>query len=320
MRILITWFAAMLLLLGASAAQAYWISGAVYCDVNDNGVFDAGIDIPLDGIIINLEHVDNGFQTSVVSGGDGPGAYFADLESLFGSAARGDWVISVDGTSLNPDAVVALPIGGVHSVTLDSPNGGKQPGVDFLIDDPACQPVEEGLCWMTGGGVKFEPTLSMQMGQSGPKDSFGGNVYPSCSQFPGNGGQWNHVSHLYRLHFMGTDIEVLRCGNVPGIEPGSESPETGFNFIEFQGTGWIQGIKGNKVERTPVIFEGRVEDRNEPGNEQSATSGEDIDRYFLRVTDGGGGDVFVISTDGTATGDPITITGGNLQLHDTSCD
>ncbi len=320
MRVVKTCLVATLLLFGASAAQAFWISGTVYCDVNDNGVFDPGIDIPLDGVIIDLEHASNGLQTSVVSGSNGPGAYFADLESLFGSAAQGDWVVSVDGSSLNPGATVALPAGGSQAVTLDSSNSGKQPGVDFLIDDPACQPVEEGLCWMTGGGVKFEPLLSMDMGQSGPKDSFGGNVYPSCSPFPGNGGQWNHISHLFRLHFMGTDIEVIRCGNVPGIEPGSESPETGFNFIEFQGIGWVQGIKGNKVDRTPVTFEGRVEDRNEPGNEQAATSGEDIDRYFLRVTDGGGNDVLVISTDGTAAGDPITITGGNLQLHDSSCE
>lgn len=69
-----------------------------------------------------------------------------------------------------------------------------------------------------------------------------------------------------------------------------------------------------------LIFDGRVEDRNEPGKEQSATAGEDIDRYYLRVPDGAGNDVLVISTDGTATGNPITITGGNLQLHDSSCE
>ena len=113
---------------------------------------------------------------------------------------------------------------------------------------------------------------------------------------------------------MGTDIEVIRCGNVDGIEPGSESPVTGYNFIEFQGVGWVQGIKGNKIGRVPVTFQARVEDRNEPGNER-ASDGEDIDRYWLRV-DGPDGVGFEVGTQD----EPITITGGNLQLHESSCD
>ena len=296
----------------ASSAFGSWIGGSVYCDTNDNGVFDEGIDTPLAGVVVILSTADGSFETTAITGVDG--VYFSDVGTELGGwrNALGDWIVTIDSSTLGADATVALPTGGAHNITLTLEDN-KRLDNDFLIDDPACQPIS-GLCWMTGGGVKFEPVIDMDVAEHGPRDSLGGNVYPSCSQFPGNGGQWNHVSHSNKLHFMGTDIVVTRCGNVDGTEPGSESPVTPFNFIEFEGTGWVQGIKGNKTARTPVIFNARVEDRNEPGNENAA-AGEDIDRYYLNVPG-----FIVISDDGTVAGAPITITGGNLQLHATSCD
>lgn len=286
----------------SSAAFAYSISGYVYCDTNDDGIIDEN-DTPLAGVDVTL--VGPSFQLTVTT--DETGSYSAS------GLVAGDWNISLEGSTLGAEATVALPSGGNNMVTLSWPDGvAFAEDINFLVDDPACQDSPVGLCWMTAGGVKFEPLLGEDMAEHGPKDSFGGNVYPSCSPYPGNGGQWNHVSHSSKLHFMGTDIEVIRCGNVPGIEPGSESPVTGFNYIEFQGVGWVQGIKGNKIARTPVTFTARVEDRNEPGNEQSATSGDDIDRYYLNVPG------FLTVDDGA--GGPITITGGNLQLHESSCE
>ena len=201
-------------------------------------------------------------------------------------------------------------------------------GIDFVYctpPPPPPPPPPPSLCWMTGGGVKFErhgDIWSAEMGRGGPKDSVGGVVAPSCSPFPSNGGQWNHVAHSLKTHVQGFDIEVIRCGNVEGIEPGTESPVCEVNFIEFQGTGRASGIGGNKMETIDISFFGRVEDRNEPGNEQSATSGDDIDRYFLRVVDSEGGLVLLVDEDGVDDGsvDPLTITGGNFQIHCTSCD
>lgn len=200
---------------------------------------------------------------------------------------------------------------------------------DKLIDcdDSDCDVIckKEELCWMTGGGVKFEPvtrTWNADIREAGgPTDSVGGNVYPSCSAFPGNGGNWNHLAHSIKLHLLGTDITVLRCGNVEGIPPGTESPVCPVNFIEWRGTGTVQGIGGNKFGPVEATFFGRVEDRNEPGNEQSANSGEDIDRYFLRVADADGNLLILVDADGVDDGvvDPLTITGGNFQIHCTSC-
>jgi hypothetical protein len=172
---------------------------------------------------------------------------------------------------------------------------------------------------MTGGGAKFSTITNIGMAQKGPQHSFGGNVNPSCSPFPGQGGQWNHIAHKDKLHFMGTVIQVVRCGNVPRIPEGSESPVTPFNFIESQGTGTLKGIKGNKDDYGIVNFFARVEDRNEPGS-SGAKDGTLVDRYHLHVFDSAGNTLLLVDGDAVAaTVEPVLITHGNLQLHISSC-
>ena len=192
---------------------------------------------------------------------------------------------------------------------------------DWLISSELCS---SGKCWLTGGGVKFESFVGADLAEHGPRDTLGGNVNPGCSPTAGQGGQWNHVAHTDKLHFQGTAIQVVRCGNVDGIEPGSDSPKTPFNFIEFKGTGRLKGIKGNKeVDLGLVYFFARAEDRNEPGS-NGAKDGEDIDRYFLKVysdpANPDGSVLLLVDVDGDPTTvDPITISGGNLQIHISSC-
>jgi hypothetical protein len=180
------------------------------------------------------------------------------------------------------------------------------------------------MCWLTAGGVKFSPLAGAMMAEyRGPKDNVGGNVYPGCNSDTGaDGGSWTHIDHGDKLHFHGTDIVVDECGNVPGIEPGSESPVTPFNYILFHGTGTLAGIAGNKTDYPDVVcFEALAEDRNEPGNERAlgADGGEDIDRYWMTVYDcDDPGNVFIYVHDGA--GDPRTLTGGNFQIHISSCE
>lgn len=183
-----------------------------------------------------------------------------------------------------------------------------------------------GKCWLTAGGVKFSPITGMMMAeykQKGPLDSVGGNVYPGCNATSGDGGNWNHIAHKQNLHFQGTDIQIVQCGNVPGIPTGSESPDTPFNFIDFKGTGTLKGISGNKADYGTVCFFAHVEDRNEPGNEKALLpdGGALIDRYYLRVFDCSTQNVLLLvdMDNNPATIDPITITGGNFQIHISSC-
>jgi hypothetical protein len=199
--------------------------------------------------------------------------------------------------------------------------------LEWLVDGPAC-----GSCWLTGGGAYIDPLLRLPMATQGgkkgkPEHSFGGNVYPGCSPTAGDGGNWNHVTRDgINLHFRGTHIEVVQCGNVTPPPPaGSHSPETPFNFIEFKGVGTLKGVHGNKADFGTVLFFARAEDHNEPGS-KGANDGSLIDRYYLRVyqvIENVEVDLLVISNGSGAT-EPkdlvVPITDGNLQLHVSSCD
>jgi hypothetical protein len=149
----------------------------------------------------------------------------------------------------------------VHIKILDDSDDGyhiaEQRDIELIIE---CPPTPEGHCWLTAGGAKFRDA------KGGPVHSWGGNVYPGCNPESGDGGNWNHVAHKQDLHFQGRSIEVIRCGNVAGIPPGSESPRAPFNFIEFRGTGRLTGLAGNQADHPLVHFFARCEDRHEPGS------------------------------------------------------
>ncbi|MFQ5669016.1 MAG: hypothetical protein ACE5HD_00695 [Acidobacteriota bacterium] len=226
--------------------------------------------------------------------------------------------------------VINIPAG-VDStiVQVVSPGNKINPDSELWTLAVMRLPLVQKVCWMTAGGVNFEAIVGADMAEHGPRDSLGGNVFPGCNPDAGEGGQWNHIAHKEKIHFQGWTVATVACGNVGGIEPGSESPVTPFNFIEFWGTGTIQGIKGNRNDPRigDVLFFARVEDHNEPGNEKALLpdGGDDIDRYFLQVYtnpgDPNGSTVFLVDVDGDPTTvDPITITGGNLQIHISSCD
>ena len=302
------------LFFAAPASANFGLSGRVFCDVNDNQQTDVGIDLPLDGVVIDVEG-DGGFSDSEATVGGGN--YFVSL-----STTPQSYTATLDESTIPGGGTTIVPPGGTYGFTTTV--AGESFERDFLVDSPICDDEPEGACWLTAGGVKFSQITDTPVAEKGPQHSFGGNVFPSCSPEPGNGGQWNHVAHSLKLHFLGTDIFTVACGNVPGIPEGSESPVTDVNYIEFEGTGWIAGIKGNKLEKSDVFFFARAEDRNEPGNEHAA-AGEDIDRYFLHVfadeANPNGSTLILIDGNGDPSDvDPVTITGGNLQMHQSSCE
>jgi len=199
------------------------------------------------------------------------------------------------------------------------------------IPDCTCPEVVEEVCWLTGGGAKFEPLVGLKMATADKTISIGGNVNPGCSAIAGDGGNWNLIDHNAKLHFQGTHIEVVECGNIPESirPPGSSSPKTPFNYIEYQGTGTLNGIGGNKVKYDPVCFYARAEDRSEPGTKENLGSSF-IDRFWLRVDDCAGGTLYLFGADvadpdtlcgddSFACTDTIALTGGNLQIHISSC-
>lgn len=298
--------------LGMNAVYACHEEGRVYCDDNENGRIDEG-DSPLEGVVVNI----------VNEGGSWSGSDTTDAGGFYSIALV--WVPdalieTLDETTLPDDVTYVHPASGQYIYPYP---GGPDIYHEWLVDSETCHP-DSGKCWCTGGGLKYEPITDTFMAERGKKHTLGGNVHPSCDPAPGDGGQWNHLAHSLKLHFQGWTIHTVDCGNVPGIDPGSESPVTPYNYIEFEGTGTLKGIKGNKVDYGTVHFFGRIEDHNEPGS-HGAKDGEDIDKYFLHVFSDPGSPaattLMLVDVDGDPlTLDPVTITGGNLQLHISSCD
>jgi hypothetical protein len=286
MAIRLTMLASLLVFMGAGSARAWHIDGHVYC---------AGTGLPLGGVLVTVDGC--GFSDSATTSEDG--AYYIGLPD----------VPCASYTATIPGGFIVDPLPGYYSFATTDANPFFTG--DFVVNDPRC--VRLG-CWLTGGGTKFSTILGIAVAEKGPKVNFGGNVNPSCSPEPGEGGNWNHLDRDSKLHFQGTAITVDRCGNVDGIPPGSTSPVTPFNFIEFHGTGKLKGFAGNSFGPADVCFTARAEDRNEPGS-GGQNDGAGKDRYFIEVTDCAGTQLLVLG----GPSNPVTISGGNLQLHVSSC-
>jgi hypothetical protein len=291
-------------LFSALSIQAWHAAGRVMCPDRS----------AIEGAVINITGSTGAgaFSGSAVT--DEFGRFIVPLPETPGS-----FVATLDASSL-PDGSFVV---GASSVSFNTTAEDAWPWIEFVVDGTICAPPPPppGACWFTGGGAKLDPILDIPTAHKGPQNSFGGNVFPSCSSEPGNGGNWNHVARDLKLHFKGTDIETVDCGNVtPPPPPGSTSPVTPFNYIEFSGTGTLKGIQGNQVDYGTVTFFARAEDRNEPGT-KDANAGTGIDRYYLRVVDSNGVVRLLIS--GSADPNvvaPVEITDGNFQLHASSCD
>jgi hypothetical protein len=286
------------------SVQAWHLGGKVVCPDNS----------AIEGAVINVigSTAAGAFSGSGVT--DEFGEYVVTLPETPGS-----FVATLDTSSLPSGSFVV----GAGSVSFTTTAQDAWPWIRFTVDGTICAPPPPPptACWFTGGGAKIDPLLGIPTAHKGPDNSFGGNVYPGCNATSGDGGNWNHVARDLKLHFKGTHIEVVDCGNVtPPPPPGSTSPVTPFNYIEFQGTGTLTGIQGNKADYGTVTFFARAEDRNEPGSKDS-NAGTGIDRYYLRVVDSGG--VVRLLINGSADPNviaPVEITDGNFQLHVSSCD
>ena len=318
--LLLTIFATLaLVLIGFSPASAWHAEGCVYCDANVNGELDEG-DIAWSGVGVNVENAELFSGTT-----DETGCFYIRLPDV-----DDDYTESLDRTTLPDDATILPDDTNNHSFTLTrEPYESRFDTKDWLFDSAECQPEVEDQCWLTAGGVKFNSIIGIMMAEhGGPKDNVGGNVNPGCAPVKGN---WNHMGHSEKLHFMGKDIVVTRCGNVPGIPSGSESPVTPFNFIEFEGPGTLSakgGYNGPLKDSLPMecSFVARVEDRNEPGNERAVDpdEGAKIDRYYLQVICNGEVALqFADISDNPADDGMVTeagkITGGNMQMHWKPC-
>lgn len=299
--------------LWSSAATAHHISGTIVCTETEPVT-------PLVGVEVNI--VGQTLGTTYTAVTDANGNYYQSLPT-----ATEAYAVTITAPS---GLTITSPVTGEYLLNIFANGiGGPDSHEKVDFDLTGCITPPESLCWMTAGGVKFEPLANEFLAEvktgNGPNDTWGGNVYPSCSQFPGNGGHWNHVSHRLKLHLNGQDQRVIKCGNVPGTAPGTDSPVCDVNFIHWEGWGTISPINGgNTGKKVPVYYEAKVEDRAEPGNLKGAKNQpDDVDRYYIKVwylnDDLSVGEAVAGFEFGTYDA-PIQVTGGNLQIHCTSCD
>src|SRR6267378_275953 len=186
----------------ASSAFAWHLQGHVYCD---------GTGLGLSGVQVSVESTNPSAPFSGVATTDGSGAYLIPLPD-----GAGDYDTTL---LLGVSESFVTPAGGHY--TFSTTDNDFEITRDFVISSPACN---NGACWLTGGGAKFSSITGTLLGTIGKRHNWGGNVNPGCSPTAGDGGNWNDIDAVNKLHFHGTHIEVVRCGNVDGIPPGSTSP------------------------------------------------------------------------------------------------
>jgi len=273
-----------------------WVKvGNVYCDVNTNGIIDGG-DLPVQSVLVVVTNQSGTFSNASWTTTDG--LFVIDLPD-----APDQYVDYIHPNTLPSGTAQVLPSFSYFATTADQSSVTN----NFLIENPACNldgppPPTNSNCWLTGGG-----TIAAGRGQ--PLHSFGGVVNPGCSSTAAGGGNWNDIAHAAKLHFKGLEIHVVDCGNVPGYPPGSTSPRSPNNFIDFRGVGTLKGISGNKADYGVVYFSAHAEDLGEPGKA--------VDRLYLRVYDAAGTTLLLVSANpaNPLVVAPVTIATGNLQIH-----
>jgi hypothetical protein len=182
----------LLLLLGGANSFAWQIDGKVYCDVDQSLTF-TDADTPFAGVAVNFDDWNGGAPGSwgVPVYTDENGYYYKPVTS------GTEYKVYLDPTTLPPDAVIIDPALGYAVVSPTSKENHFT--VNFLVDSATCRTPPEG-CWMTGGGVKFEPVTKENYAQHGPKDTMGGVIcYQGelCPARPERHHGWRDISSLF---------------------------------------------------------------------------------------------------------------------------
>lgn len=125
------------------------VEGIVYTDENGNGIFEPGIDTPLEGIDVVITDSD-GTITTVTT--DATGAYSAVVPA-------GETLVDVDDSDLPPDSVLTTDANGEGSdpTVVTVPDGGSARDNTGYVDDVATGTVTEQVYLESGANPGYQP-------------------------------------------------------------------------------------------------------------------------------------------------------------------
>jgi hypothetical protein len=176
------------LVLGASGARAWHISGKVVCDENGDKRVDAG-DMTLKGVMVAVENASGTFSAVATTAADG--TFTLELPHIGDS-----YLAYLHAPTIPPGATVQLPSGSVYAFALtDARQSFEQANfvLDCHHDEP---PVGDADCGkVTGGGWIFSS------GQE--KASFG---VSGGTMGDGFWGHLNYIDHATGLHVRSTAV------------------------------------------------------------------------------------------------------------------
>ena len=177
------------LCLGATAVQAWHVTGKVVCDSNANGQIDAQ-DEGEPGIIVVVKNTAGSFTATGVTGSDG--SFLINL-----SQSADSYLVSLSAPTLPPGAKLLVPTDGTYAFSLTDTNQFFDQA-NFLLkcqEGPPPPPPGANCDFVTGGGWIVT--------SSGVKATFGVSGGTKGSNFWGT---LNYIDHNTGLHVHSTAV------------------------------------------------------------------------------------------------------------------
>jgi hypothetical protein len=260
---------------GASqvSSEAWFKFGTVYCDANTNGIIDTG-DVPVVSVLVVVTNSSGTFSNADWTAADGTFLIeLPDAPDMYFDYINPD-TLPAGTVSVSPDLATFQTDANDTIITND-----------FLIENPAClnvpPPTTNGPCWLTGCGT-IVCGQGHGRGHEHKGHSFVGVVYPGCQAAAPS--TWEDLDYVAKLEFCSTQMEVVTCGTIPGVPASCGSQTNGFNYIDFQGVGFLKGVGCNPTNYGYVQFYARCEDHSGTGGCPSCGGGEGDEHH----RDGGG--------------------------------
>jgi hypothetical protein len=347
MKLLRCFFCSCILLAAISIkTNAANVFGVVVCDADQNQVVDTN-DIGIPGVLVVITNQSGSFSNSVVTGADGSfnieipnfdplGEVQDPLSQVYvetlspATVPTGSTIIMpVAITNLSSTPAYYIDFAADQTTLLFTDATGQSSSGYWLLNNPECQ---------AGAGCQLEGCGKVRECRGSHNEhEFGGMICSDCSSNSGPCGFWTDCAHELKLEFCSTVITNVQCGEV---QKTCGSVTVTIKTIEFSGCGILKDKKGRKEHCCPVYFTAYCVDNGATrvpcdSEDHGKGKGKDHDKdkdhgkpkkpcitpcpdgYYLRVCDGNGVTLMLVSGDCSNPSDiaPVCISKGDLDIH-----